>query len=289
MRKTELNNTGVDVSAIGFGAMHLSLSGRPDEDEAINVLHRVLSMGVTFIDTADSYCIDESDKHHNEKLVARALDSYEGDTNLITVATKGGMMRDEGRWDRNGSPEHIRQTIWESYRALGGDAPIQIWQHHAPDPDVPVQKSIQPAVEAVDDGIIRFVGVSNYSVEQIEKVRDLVDVVTVQNQYSPWHRKPEEDGVLEYCEEEGITFLPYSPLGGRSRAKDLDEYDEIVEMAEEKGISPQRLVLAWLMARSPQILPIPGASQVATAEDSLQAVDVKLTEDEVQRLDRIAA
>lgn len=289
MRKTELNNTGVDVSAIGFGAMHLSLSGRPDEEEAINVLHRVLSMGVTFIDTADSYCIDESDKHHNEKLVARALDSYEGDTNLITVATKGGMMRDEGRWDRNGTPEHIRQTIWESYRALGGDAPIQIWQHHAPDPDVPVQKSIQPAVEAVDDGIIRFVGVSNYSVEQIEKVRDLVDVVTVQNQYSPWHRKPEEDGVLEYCEEEGITFLPYSPLGGRSRAKDLDEYDEIVEMAEEKGISPQRLVLAWLMARSPQILPIPGASQVATAKDSLQAVDVELTEDEVQRLDRIAA
>lgn len=289
MRKTELNNTGVDVSAIGFGAMHLSLSGRPDEEEAINVLHRVLSMGVTFIDTADSYCIDESDKHHNEKLVARALDSYEGDTNLVTVATKGGLMRDEGRWDRNGTPEHIRQTIWESYRALGGDAPIQIWQHHAPDPDVPVQKSIQPAVEAVDDGIIRFVGVSNYSVEQIEKVRDLVDVVTVQNQYSPWHRKPEEDGVLEYCEEEGITFLPYSPLGGRSRAKDLDEYDEIVEMAEEKGISPQRLVLAWLMARSPQILPIPGASQVATAKDSLQAVDVELTEDEVQRLDRIAA
>lgn len=289
MRKTELNNTGVDVSAIGFGAMHLSLSGRPDEEDAIKVLHRVLDMGVTFIDTADSYCIDESDKHHNEKLIARALDRYEGDTSLVRVATKGGLMRDEGRWNRDGSPEHIRETIWESYRALGGEAPIQLWQHHAPDPDVPVQKSIQPAQEALDDGIIRFIGVSNYSVEQIEKVRDLVDVVSVQNQYSPWYRKPEEDGVLEYCEQEGITFLPYSPLGGRSRAKDLDEYDEIVRMAEEKGISPQRLVLAWLMARSPQILPIPGASQVATAEDSLQAVDVELTEDEVQRLDGVAA
>ena len=289
MQTTELDTTGIQVSAMGFGAMHLSLDGRPDEEEAVAVIHRVLDHGVTFIDTADSYCIDESDKHHNERLVARALERYEGDTSRVMVATKGGIMRNEGRWDRNGQPEHLRKTIWESHEALGKGGPIQLWQHHAPDSEVPVDRSLQPAKEAVKDGIIRFVGVSNYSVEQIEKARAVVDVVSVQNQYSPWHRDPEENGVLDYCEEEGLTFLPYSPLGGRSRAKDLDSYDELVRLAREKEISPQRLVLAWMRAKWSCILPIPGASRVASVEDSLPAVEVELSPEEVRRIDRATA
>jgi len=280
-----LGPTNLEISEIGFGAMHLSLAGRPSEAEAIDVLHRVLDLGITFIDTADSYCRDESDKHHGERLVRKALDAYADDTSGVIVATKGGLMRPDGRWTRNGDPDHIRATIRESVNALG-DAPIQLWQHHAPDPEIPVETSLRPVREAVDEGLIQHVGVSNYSVEQIERVRDVVDVVSVQNQYSPWHRQPETDGVLAYCEAHDLVFLPWSPLGGRSRAKDLNAFDDLNALADEKGISPQRLVLAWLMAMSSAVLPIPGASRVETAADSIAAADVVLTDAEVQRVER---
>jgi pyridoxine 4-dehydrogenase len=283
MRTKELASTGVHLSAMGFGAMHLSLSGRPDEDEAIAVVHHVLDRGVNFIDTADAYCRDESDKHHNERLLHKALTTYEGDTSDVYVATKGGMMRPNGRWTRNGDPDHLRETIRESVEALG--APIFLWQHHAPDPDVDVATSMEPVREAVEEGQIRFVGVSNYSVEQVEAAREMVDVISVQNQYSPWHRRPEEDGVLAYCEQEGLTFLPWSPLGGRSRANNLDEIDAIAEVAAQHDASPQQVVLAWLMARSDAILPIPGASRIETIDDSLDALDLMLSDEEVDRID----
>ena len=263
--------------------MHLSISGRPSEEESIAVLHHVLDEGVTFLDTADAYCIDESDKHHNERLIRRALDAYDGDAEDVVVATKGGLMRTDGRWPRNGDPEHLRRTIRESVDVLG--APLDVWQHHAPDEEVPVEESLQAAKEAVDDGLIRYVGVSNYSVEQIRRAQEVVDVVSVQNQYSPWHRRPESNGVLGYCEQNDLAFLPWSPLGGRQRAKDLSEFEVLADLAAAKKVSPQRLVLAWLMARSSAILPIPGASRIETAHDSLQAPTVTLTDDEVRRIE----
>ena len=285
MRTTTLGNTALAVSAIGFGAMHFSLAERPSEAQGFDVLHRVLDLGVTFIDTADAYCRDEADKHHNERFLRKALATYSGDTSRIVVATKGGCMRPGGSWTRNGSPDHLRRTIRKSHAALGGERPITLWQHHAIDPEYPVDVSMAPVREAVRDGLIRFVGVSNYSVEQIKRARDVVEVVSVQNQYSPWHRRPEHNGVLDYCEEEGLTFLPWSPLGGRSRAKRLGQIDALATLAREKDVSPQRLVIAWLMARSPCILPIPGSSRRANAEDLLAAVDVTLAEDEVRRID----
>lgn len=285
MRTTELGPTGIEVSAIGLGAMHLSLEGRPSEEHSIDVIHRALDLGVTLIDTADAYCIDEGDKHHNEHLVHQAVSSYEGDTSHVIIATKGGLMRPDGRWTRNGGPEHLRRTIRESYEALGGERPIPLWQHHAPDPDIPIPASLAPVKEAVREGLIRFVGVSNYSVEQIEQAREVVEVVSVQNQYSPWHRRPERNGVLDYCEREGLTFLPWSPLGGSSRAKRLDAFGDLVALADEKDISPQRLVLAWLMAQSPCVLPIPGATRIESVEDSIAAAEVQLSDEEVRRID----
>lgn len=285
MQTRTLGPTSTEISVIGFGAMHLSLAGRPPEDRAIAVLHRVLDLGVTFIDTADSYCRDERDKHHSERLIRKALETYDGDTSNVVVATKGGLMRPDGRWTRNGDPDHLRQTIRESCDALGG-APLDCWQHHAPDANVPVEESLEAAREAVEEGLIRHVGVSNYSVEQIERAREVVDVVSVQNQYSPWHRQPEQDGVLAYCEREGLAFLPWSPLGGRSRAKSLSELEGLTALADGKGISPQRLVLAWLMAKSPCVVPIPGATRMTTAEDSIAAAEVTLSDEEVQRVER---
>jgi aryl-alcohol dehydrogenase-like predicted oxidoreductase len=289
METKQLRNTGVTISAIGLGGMPMSLSGRPLESEAIAVIHRALDLGVTLIDTADSYCKDESDKHHNERLIGKAIKQYKGDVSQVTVATKGGLMRPEGSWTRNGNPDHLRETIRISHEALGGEKPIDLWQYHSPDPDYTIEEALTPAKEAVDEGLIRFVGVSNFSVAQIKQARDVVNIVSVQNQYNPWHRQPESDGVLEYCEQEGLTFLPWSPLGGSSRVSRLEDIPALVQLAEEKGASVQQIVLAWLRAKSPSVVPIPGASKVSSIEGSVGALNVKLSSQEVQQLDNATA
>ena len=211
-----LGQTEIMLSPIALGAMPLSISGRPAESQAIATIHRALDLGVNLIDTSDAYCQDESDKHHNERLIHKAIQQYSGDTSRVLVATKGGLMRPNGAWTQNGNPQHLRKTIRESHAALGGQEPIDLWQYHSPDPNYSIEDSLTPAKEAVDEGLIRFVGVSNFSVEQIKRAREVVEIVSVQNQYNPWHRQPESDGVLEYCQTEGLTFLPWSPLGGQS-------------------------------------------------------------------------
>lgn len=286
METKQLGKTGVYVSAIALGGMPMSLSSRPPESESLQVIHRALDLGVTLIDTADSYCKDESDKHHNEKLIHKALQTYSGDASNVIVATKGGLMRPQGSWTRNGNPEHLRKTIRESFEALGGNKPIDVWQYHSPDPDYTIEEALKPAKEAVKEGLIRFVGVSNFSVEQIKQARDVVEIVSVQNQYSPWYRQPEKDGVLKYCEQEQLTFLPWSPFGGSRRHSDLQDIKAIAQLAKEKGVSVYCIVLAWLRSKSPSILPIPGASKVSSIEDSVRAADVKLSDDEVQKIDR---
>lgn len=285
MEEIELAHTGNHVGAIGLGAMHLSLSGRPDRPKAIEIIHRALDAGVTHVDTADSYCRDESDKHHNEHLIREALDTYDGDIDDVRIATKGGLMRYGGDWPRNGDPDHLRKTIRESVEALGG-APIFLWQHHAPDPDVPVEKSLQAVREAVDEGLIQYVGVSNYSVDHIEKARGIVDVISVQNQYSLWHRKPERDGTLAYCDDNGLTFFPWGPLGGKNRAKKFSEYREMQAIADQYGVSPPCIALAWLRYKSPVVLPIPGATRPESIEDSVQAADIKITDEDAARIER---
>lgn len=289
METTQLGNTGVSISAIGLGGMPMSLSSRPPEAQSIEVIHRALDLGVTLIDTADSYCKDESDKHHNERLIAKALNEYQGDRAKIVIATKGGLMRPNGDWTRNGNPDHLRETIKDSFEALGGEKPIDIWQYHSPDPNYSIEESLKPAKEAVESGLIRFVGVSNFSVEQIKRARDVVDIVSVQNQYNPWHRQPENDGVLEYCQTENLTFLPWSPLGGSRRVSRLEEIKAIASLAKKKGVSVYALVLAFLRTKSPCIVPIPGASKVSSIEDSVKSVEVKLSKEEVGQIDRETA
>lgn len=289
METKPLNSTPLSISAIGLGGMPLSLSGRPSELEAIAVIHRALDLGVTLIDTADSYCQDETDKHHNERLIHKALQQYEGDTSQVVVATKGGLMRPNGSWGRNGNPDHLRQTIQESFKALGGEKPIDLWQYHAPDPDYSIADSLAPAREAVQQGLIRYVGVSNFSVEQIQQAREVIEIASVQNQYNPWQRQPERDGVLAYCEQEKLTFFPWSPLGGSRRVKELSQIQAITQLAEEKGVSIYCLVLAWLRAKSPCVVPIPGASKPQSIEDSVKAVGVTLSKSEVEQIDRATA
>ena len=280
----KLGHTEIEISVLGLGGMPLSLNSRPPESQAIAVIHKALDLGITLIDTADSYCKDESDKHHNERLITKALQQYNGKTSHVTVATKGGLMRPDGNWTRNGNPQHLRETIRASFEALGGEKPIILWQYHSPDPNYTIRESLTPVKEAQEAGLIRYVGVSNFSVEQIQQAQDVVDVVSVQNQYNPWHRQPEVDGVLEYCEQQGLTFFPYRPLRGRHEVSSVEKEAILTQLATQKGVSPYQIVLAWLQAKSPCMVPIPGASKRASIEDSAQSVAVQLSAQEVQRI-----
>jgi aryl-alcohol dehydrogenase-like predicted oxidoreductase len=289
METKQLGNTGITVSAIGLGCMPMSLDSRPPEAQAIATIHKALDLGVTLLDTADSYCKDESDKHHNERLIHKALQDYNGDTTNVMIATKGGLMRPNGAWTRNGNPDHLRETIRASFEALGGDQPIGLWQYHAPDPDYSIEESLKPAREAVVNGLIRLVGVSNFSVEQIKRARDVVEIASVQNQYNPWHREPETEGVLEYCDREKLTFLPWSPLGGSRRFSQIKEIEAIVQLSKAKNVSVYSIVLAWLRAKSPSVLPIPGASKPESIADSITAATINLSPSEVEQIDRATA
>jgi aryl-alcohol dehydrogenase-like predicted oxidoreductase len=275
---------GLQVSAIGLGEMPMSLAGRPDEAQSVRTIHAALDAGVTLIDTADAYCIDESEVGHGERLVARALSAWPGDRDRVLVATKGGHTREGGEWYLDGRPEHLRQACEASLRALGVEA-IGLYQFHRPDPKVPFAESVGAMAELKAAGKVRLVGLSNVSVDQIKQARQLVQVASVQNEFSPRFRRSE--GELAFCAAEGIAFLPWSPLGGIGRGRDLGGRHRVFgEVAEAHGVSAQQVALAWQLAKAPAVIPIPGSSRPETITDSAAAASLRLSDDELARLDR---
>jgi aryl-alcohol dehydrogenase-like predicted oxidoreductase len=272
---------GTDVFPIGLGAMPMSLSSRPPEERSVRTIHAALDLGVNLIDTADAYARDESDVGHNERLIARALD---GRRDGVIVATKGGHTRRGEAWELDGSREHLRAACEASLRALETDV-IDLYQFHRPDPDVPYEESIGAIKELQDEGKVRWVGISNASVEQIEQASSIVDVVSVQNQLSLEFTSPIEKGEVALCEERGIAFLPWSPLGGIPNAADAaGEHDAVREAASAHDVSSQQVALAWLLSLSPAIIPIPGASRPESIQDSARALELELTADELQAI-----
>jgi aryl-alcohol dehydrogenase-like predicted oxidoreductase len=276
----------VTVSAIGLGGMPMSIEGRPDEDRSIRTIHAALDSGVTLIDTADAYHLNAGETGHNERLIAKALASYPGDTTGVLVATKGGHLRPgDGSWTVNGSPAHLREAVEASMKALGVDV-IGLYQFHRPDPKVPYAESIGGLKELLDAGKIRMAGISNASIEQIDIARGILgegNLASVQNQFSPAFRSSEAE--LRYCAELGIAFLPWSPLGGIGRAGGLGaRHAAFQEVADAHRVSPQRVTLAWMLALAPVVIPIPGASRPESVTDSAQAPDLELTEAELSRL-----
>ena len=275
---------GLQVSAIGLGEMPMSLAGRPDEAQSIRTIHAALDAGVTLIDTADAYCIDETEVGHGERLVAKALAAWPGDRDRVVVATKGGHTREGGEWNLDGRPEHLRQACEASLRALGVEA-IGLYQFHRPDPKVPFAESVGTMAELKDAGKVRLVGLSNVSVDQIRQARQLVQVASVQNEFSPRFRRSE--GELAFCAAEGIAFLPWSPLGGIGRGRELGGRHRVFgEVAEAHGVSAQQVALAWQLAKAPAVIPIPGSSRPETITDSAAAAGLRLSDDELARLDR---
>jgi aryl-alcohol dehydrogenase-like predicted oxidoreductase len=276
----------VEVSAIGLGGMPMSIEGRPDEERSVRTIHAALDAGITFIDTADAYHLRADDDGHNETLIARALASYPGDTSNVLVATKGGHLRPgDGSWTLNSSPEYLKRACEASLKRLGVDA-IGLYQHHRPDPKVPYEESIGAIRDLLDAGKIRMAGVSNANPEQIRIANEILDgrLVSVQNQFSPAFRSSEPE--LALAEELGIAFLPWAPLGGSTNAGDLGgRFAAFATVAKAHGVSPQRVCLAWMLAKSPVIIPIPGASRPETITDSAQSPALTLTEQQLATLD----
>ena len=276
------------VSAIGLGAMPLSrphhATGRlPDRAQAIETVHAALEVGVTFIDCADCYAPDEGPFGHNEELVADAL-RRAGNPDVL-VATKGGIQRDGAAWPICGRPDYIREAARGSLRRLGVES-IELYQHHRPDPDVPYAETMGAFKELYDEGVVQRVGLSNANPDQIREAHAILGhaLVSVQNQLSPSFRTCEPE--LDLCDELGLAFLPWSPLGGMRKAHELgEEFRPFAEVAQAHGVSPHQVAIAWLLAKSPNVVPIPGASRPGSIRDSAAAVHVELGADELAALE----
>jgi aryl-alcohol dehydrogenase-like predicted oxidoreductase len=273
------------VSAIGLGAMPLSTKDdRPSPEEAQAVVHAALDAGVTLIDTADAYARDEAEFGHNEELVAAALASYGGSTDGVLVATKGGHTRRGSDWELDGSPGYLRRACEDSLRRLGVDA-IGLYQFHRPDPDTPWEDSMGALRQLADDGLVQMVGISNADIAQIDVARSIVGpaLVSVQNQFSPGWRSSADE--LAHCAAHGLAFIPWSPFGGVSAAGSLESSaPAFAEVAEELGVSVYRVTLAWHLAQSDVVVPIPGASRPSSIQDSAAAADLQLTPEQLARL-----
>ncbi len=271
--------TDLTVHRLGFGAMRITGKGvwgpPADVDVAKQVLRRAVELGVDFIDTADSY-----GPFVSEDLIREALHPYDA----VTIATKGGLTRfAPDQWEQVGRPEYLRQCVHMSLRRLGVEQ-IDLWQLHRIDSKVPAEESLGAIKELQDQGLIKHVGLSQVSVAEIEQCRKVVDVVSVQNLYNLADRSSED--VLDYCEREGIGFIPWFPVAAGSLAKPGGVLDEI---AKDHDATHAQLALAWLLKRSPVMLPIPGTGSVAHLEENCAAAEVTLTDDEYEALLKAAS
>ncbi|MGA8367122.1 MAG: aldo/keto reductase [Candidatus Acidiferrales bacterium] len=263
----------ISVNRLGFGAMRLTgdgIWGPPkNRNAALAVLRRGVELAVNFIDTADSY-----GPHVSEELIAEALYPYPSG---LVIATKGGWNRPgPNQWTHDSSPSHLRAAVEGSLKRLRLDR-IDVYQLHTPDPAIPFEASVETLAQLRSEGKIRLVGLSNVTQEHIERARRIVPIVSVQNRYSFADR--EWDYVVEYCQRNGIVFIPWFPLGaGRVAGEALDQ------IARAHGASPKQVALAWLLKRSPVILPIPGTSSVEHLEENVAAASVQLTDEEYKKL-----
>lgn len=287
MHTRRIGSTSVSVNEIGYGAMHLSIDAakRPSEADAIALIRRAVDeLGVNFIDTADAYCIDEEEKGHNERLIARALEGERRER--VFVATKGGSIRPQGRWERNGRPEYLRGACEASLRALDTER-IDLYQLHIPDPDVPIEETLGALADLQREGKIRFIGVSNFSLPLLERGMKEVEIVSVQNQYSVMNRR-NEDPVVDFCEANSITYIPWNPVGGRGNAPKIGEmFATLNDVAAAHKVSPHTIALAWLLRRSPAMLPIPGTRTFEHLAENMKASEIELSDEEMERLNEM--
>ena len=272
MEKQVLKIADLTVNRLGFGAMRVcgpNVWGPPkDRKHALQVLQHAYQLGANFFDTADSY-----GPHVDEELIAEALHPYPKD---LVIATKGGLVRPRpGAWPENGRPEHLKQAIDGSLKRLKVER-IDLYQLHAIDPKVPLEDSLGPLLDAQRAGKIRHIGVSNFNVAELERARKVAKIVSVQNEYNLDNRSSE--AVLEHCEKLGIAFLPWYPLGAGAALRS----QRVVALAKQRKATPAQVAIAWLLARSPVMLPIPGTNSIQHLEQNMGALSVQIRREDLE-------
>ena len=265
------------VNRMGYGAMRITgqgIWGPPqDHDEAVRVLKRAVELGINFIDTADSY-----GPHVSEELIAEALHPYPND---LLIATKGGLTRSgPNQWHINADPEYLQEALEGSLTRLKIDR-IDLYQLHRVDPEVPYERTLEFLQRIQDEGLVKHIGLSEVSVEQIKKAQEYVQVVSVQNKYSVDFRKWEDE--LEYCLQQDIAFIPWNPIN----AGNINEVEPLNRVAQKHNKSPYQIALSWLLHRAPNILLIPGTSKVKHLEENYAAASISLTDEDMQELEKL--
>ena len=280
----------VDIGAIGLGLMTFDQTGRQPREQLAATIRAALDAGVTLFDTADAYGPGEEKgaeaQGENERLIASLLDEL-GVREQVLLATKGGHVRTAGGgWGTDSTEAHLKDAVDSSLRRLGVEQ-IALWQHHRPDPDVPYDEVIGTLKEIAESGKVRMIGLSNADPDQIRAAHKGLGnaLVSVQNQFSPAFRDSLPE--IDICDQLGLAFLPWSPLGGLGDAKQLaDKHPAFAEVAAYRDVSPQQVALAWELAQSPVVIPIPGAKRPESIRDSAAAADLELTAEELDLLDQ---
>ena len=284
--KRAIGRTGISVHAVGFGAWPLSNVNRPSEAQALEVIARAVEAGVDLIDTADAYCLDEHDFGHNERLIRKALDAI-GDRGEVTVATKVGSLRPGGAWTRCGRPEHIRKACEGSLERLGVET-ITLYQLHAPDENVPIEDSVGAMRDLQEAGKVAHLGMSNFDLDQLERAQREARIESLQNQCNPWTRGDVDSGLVERCREMGVTYIAWYPVGGEIGHRACASHPVLRELAAKYEASPYQLLLAWLLGLGDHVLPIPGATRVASIQDSARAADLEVEPADLEAIGALA-
>ena len=271
-----LGNTGWTVAPIGLGGMPMSIQGRPGEEQSLATIDAALGAGIDLVDTADVYCLDDTELGHNERLIREGIRKWGGDGRVI-VATKGGCTRPGGRWGTDGRPAHLRAACERSLKALGVDC-IDLYQLHAPDSKVPIAESVGAMAELQRAGKVRHLGLSNVGPHDLDAARAVATIVSVQNRLSPWDTASFDNGTMAYCKQHGLVMLAHSPVGGHGGHARCADDATMNAIGARHGVSPYQVCLAWLLSVSPLLLPIPGASKPSSATSSAGAAGLTLTD-----------